>query len=343
MENGINNWQRRWHPLLQQWVLIAATSGNRPWSGAMAQATLETELEHDPDCYLCPSVSRANGNKNPDYTGTHSFDNDYPSLSPLAPANTSEQPEFLTTAQANGRCRVLCWSERHDLRLASLPEKALIAAFELCRDEYQLLSSAKDAQYVVIFENKGKEVGMSNSHPHGQAYAVPFVPDTTLRMRSAQHHYFADHGSHLMQDMLEHEHTQSELVVTQNDYWSCLVPFAARFPFETWVVPRRHVNSLLDLTAIELKHLALLYQEQLQRYDILFDRITPNLTMFHSGPCDGDPTSTSSCFHIAMQPPLLTPTRLKYLAGWESSAGNITNPVQPEFAASQLRSALPSD
>lgn len=337
MKNGINNWQRRWHPLLDQWVLIAATSGNRPWSGAMATAVPAEVPVRDPECYLCPSVERASGNSNPEYKGTYSFDNDYPSLSTEAPGETSNNKPYLLTAKATGRCRVLCWSEQHDLRLASLPKAQLKAAFDLCRDEYRLLSEDPDTKYVVIFENKGKEVGMSNPHPHGQAYAIPFVSDTAQRMRQAQTTYWEKNQSRLLQDMLSNQHIKEKLIISESQHWATLVPFSARFPYETWVIPKRHTTSLLDLDDEELEDLGLMYQQQLQRYDALFNRETPNMTMFHSAPCDGHKHSQNSCFHIAMQPPLMSPVRLKYLAGWESASGNVTNPVQPEFAAEQLR------
>ena len=116
-----------------------------------------------------------------------------------------------------------------------------------------------------------------------------------------------------------------------------IVPFAARFAFESWIVPTRHVGSLAEMTKAELTELALMYQRQAQRYDKVFKRSCPNVTLLHNAPCDDDSANGDWCFHVAMQPPLRDLNKVKYLAGFESGSGNIINPVLPEAAAEQLR------
>ena len=120
-----------------------------------------------------------------------------------------------------------------------------------------------------------------------------------------------------------------------------IVPFAARFAYETWIVPHRHVNSLAQMHANELSELAQLYQNQVKRYDLLFKRVAPNITLIHNAPCDTDSGDAHMnahwCFHLAYQPPLRDPEKMKFLAGFESGTNNIVNPVQPELAAAQLR------
>lgn len=337
------NWQRRWQPLLDQWVLISARSASRPWSGAVTERQTTRQPAHDPACYLCPGVVRANGVASPDYTGAYAFDNDFPSLSPEAPAYPSEDSNVLQrTAAATGYCRVLCWSERHDATLASLSAREMQSVAQLWRQEYTRLSSAPGIANVLIFENKGTEIGVSNLHPHGQIYATAFVTDSALRMRTAQANYAATHnGASLLQDMLAEQHTQEHLVVDTNQYFSVVVPFAARFAYETWIVPHRHVCSIADMSTEEIHALASIYQLQVQRYDLLFQRSAPNITLLHNAPCDHTAENASSsehwCFHLAFQPPLRDPEKLKFLAGFESGSNNIVNPVQPELAAAQLR------
>lgn len=331
-------WQRRWQPLLQQWVVVSASSASRPWSGAMASGTQQRAPEHDDSCYLCPRVTRANGQQNPDYRGAYAFDNDFPSLSMHAP-DTDNQDELLQVQPAHGRCRVLCWSERHDMTLAGLDNDGLMQVVHLWRDEYARLAADPDIATVLIFENKGTEIGVSNLHPHGQIYATGFITDTAQRMRAAQAQWAQEHdGQSLLQDLRQHTHTQAHLLVDSDAYFSVVVPFAARFAYETWLIPHRKVASLQDMTDAELESLGRLYQRQVRRYDVLFDRAAPNVTLLHNAPVDDHPDNTEWCFHLAFHPPLRDPEKLKYLAGFESGSNNIVNPMRPEDAAAQLRS-----
>lgn len=338
------NWERRWQPLLEQWVMVSAQSGARPWSGAMAVVQDTHNIPHDPDCYLCPRVVRANGVQNPDYKSAYAFDNDFASLSfdaPVQPSDKNRSPLELT-APAHGRCRVLCWSERHDATLAALSTEEMRQVTKLWQSEYVMLSSQAGIANVLIFENKGKEIGVSNLHPHGQIYATSYVTDTATRMRNAQHDYAKNHdGKSLLQDMLQLTHTQKDLLIEAGDHFSVIVPFAARFAYETWIVPHRHVSSMAHMSDVEMSDLANLYQRQARRYDVLFKRSAPNITLIHNSPCDNDSINTHKntqwCFHLAFQPPLRDPSKMKFLAGFESGSNNIVNPVQPEVAAEQLR------
>jgi len=335
----MNNWQRRWQPLLEQWVLISANSAHRPWSGATESDEQATLPEHDPDCYLCPGVTRANGKINPQYKGAFAFDNDFPSLGNNAPASSSNEDVLQTYAPAHGRCRVLCWSEKHNDTLASLSPQNMIAAVRLWRNEYVELSNDESIEQVLIFENKGVEIGVSNLHPHGQIYATSYVTDTGQRFRQSQADYARQHdGRILLQSMLQNPLVTSELIVEKNQHWTVIVPYAARFSFETWIIPNRHLRSLADATDDELAELALCYQRQVQRYDAVFQRSAPNITLLHNAPCDNHSDNEHWCFHIAFHPPLRDPTKLKYLAGFESGSNNIVNPLMPEHAAQALRS-----
>jgi len=358
------NWQRRWQPLLDQWVIVSASSAARPWSGALAQGGTTRPPAHDPGCYLCPRVTRANGAVNPDYRGAFAFDNDFPSLSFDAPEPGAARPgscrpgsdrpgaghteagigdavdPLTRTGPAHGRCRVLCWSERHDATLASLAPEEMRSVTRLWRDEYRTLAADPRIRNVLIFENKGTEIGVSNLHPHGQVYATDFVTDTAMRMREAQARYAAaNDDASLLQALLDGDAVQSALVVERGAHHSTIVPWAARFAFETWIVPHRHVGHVGDMTDVELDDLAALYQRQVRRYDVLFGRSAPNVTLLHNAPCDDDPADAHWCFHLAFHPPLRDPDKMKFLAGFESGSNNIVNPVQPEHAAAQLRAA----
>jgi len=324
--------------------MISARSAGRPWSGAMATAAKQSAPTHDPECYLCPRVERANGSQNPDYKNAFAFDNDFPSLSFEAPEQVTDFSDspLHRTAPVKGMCRVLCWSQRHDATLATLSDKEMHAVALLWQSEYQQLSEQQNIANVLIFENKGTEIGVSNLHPHGQIYASAFITDTAARMRTAQAEYATSHnGSSLLQDMLKQTYTQQHLLIEAGQYFSVIVPFCARFAYETWIVPHRHISSLSQMSDAEISDLACVYQRQARRYDLLFNRSAPNITLLHNAPCDAQEDVHSHnafwCFHLAFQPPLRDPEKLKFLAGFESGANNIVNPVQPERAAEQLR------
>ncbi|MEM7256687.1 MAG: galactose-1-phosphate uridylyltransferase, partial [Pseudomonadota bacterium] len=329
--------ERRWQPLLEQWAIVAASSSGRPWSGAVAAAPANNQPLHDPDCYLCPRVVRANGKINPDYAEPFAFDNDFASLASPDADITYRDDELQRTASSAGVCRVLCWSQRHNATLATLSDSEMKRVARLWQSEYLTLSRQPGICNVLIFENKGTETGVSNLHPHGQIYATSFVTETAERMRRSQHAYHNRHQRSLLQDLIARDEYNADLRVEKSHYFVTVVPFAARFAYETWIIPTRHVGSVGDMSVEELDDLALMYQRQAQRYDRLFARPSPNVTLLHNAPCDDDLANRDWCFHIAMQPPLRDPDKLKYLAGFESGSSNIINPVPPEVAASQLR------
>jgi len=325
IETQVGPWQRRWHPLLEQWTIIASSSAKRPWSGAMASPTDTSAPAHDPHCYLCPRVTRASGSVNPDYTGTLAFDNDFPSLSFSSPQSKFTENPQLEISPAQGMCRVLCWSERHDATLGTLSRQQMQAVAALWQDEYTTLSADERILQVNIFENKGVEIGVSNLHPHGQVYAMDFVSDVATRMRRAQAKFAEQHaGESLLQHMLNTTWVREQLVVEASPHWTVLVPFAARFAYETWIVPQRHVSTITELTLAERDDLALVYQRQVLRYNRVFQRVAPNITLLHNAPCDGHEDNRAWCFHIGFQPPLRDAEKLKYLGGFEAGEGNTT-------------------
>ena len=338
MSHASGNWERRWHPLRQEWVVVAAGTSDRPWSGALVDEQVERPPEHDASCFLCPGVIRAAGENMPNYTSTYAFDNDFATLSPQAPAVTSEDL-FTRRDSASGRCRVLCWHPRHDRSLAQLNNEEMQAVTQLWCSEWELLSADPDIAQVMIFENKGEAVGVSNLHPHGQVYATPFVSDNALRMREAQANYTKASGGSLMLDLLDNASWQA-LQVMQSEHWVALVPWSARYAYEVWVVPRASAAHLGELSDVQLDELGSMYQRLARGYNAMFGGEAPNITMLHNAPCDGDADNAHWQFHLVCQPPLREPGKLKYLGGFEQSAGNVVNPVQPEHAADRLRKVL---
>lgn len=340
------NWERRWHPLLSQWVIVAATTGSRPWNGAVFSANEATIPPHDPSCYLCPNNIRSNGTENPNYPGPWAFDNDYASFSPEAPVfaddnDSLENSSPLMRRDSNrGRCRVLCWTQDHSKTLASISRENMHAVARLWQQEYLTLAQDPEIQQILIFENKGQEIGVSNPHPHGQIYATGFIGDTFSRLRQSQTDWAAKHGSSLLLDLIARPEYQQSLKIAENEHCIAIIPYFARFAYECWIIPKQAAQHIGQLSEAVLNDLADLYQSMAKTYNVLFQRESPNISLLYNAPCDEHSDNTHWQFHIVMQPPLREPDKLKYLAGYESGGANIVNPVQPEIAAGRLREAF---
>jgi UDPglucose--hexose-1-phosphate uridylyltransferase len=330
---------RRFNPLSGEWVLVSPHRARRPWQGQVEQSAAECRLEHDPGCYLCPGNARAGGERNPEYTGTYVFDNDFAALRPDAPGAEVEVGGLLRARSESGVCRVVCFSPRHDLSLPDLPLPALRGVVDAWTEELARLASRPDIGHVQIFENKGETMGCSNPHPHGQIWAQRSVPLIPAREGERLGEHFGRHGRTLLEDYLRLELDREERVVCANDAFVALVPFWAVWPFETLVVSRRPVPDLLALEEAERDQLADLLKRLTTRYDHLFGVSFPYSAGFHQAPTDGRPHPEWH-LHMHFFPPLLrSATVRKFMVGYEMM-GEPQRDVTPESSAARLR-ALP--
>ena len=158
----------------------------RPWQGQVEDQAQEVRPEYDPACYLCPGNVRANGQRNPAYTHTFAFDNDFPALLPASDVAPLDDGGLLVAQPAVGRCRVICFSPRHDLTLAEMPASAIRPVVDAWAEEVTALGSRPQIRYVQVFENRGEAMGCSNPHPHGQIWATCGVPNEVVKEDLAQ-------------------------------------------------------------------------------------------------------------------------------------------------------------
>jgi UDPglucose--hexose-1-phosphate uridylyltransferase len=168
-------WEERWHPLREEWVIVAAHRQNRPWSGGTVEHDEEPEPDYVADCYLCPGNVRVSGRRNPEYTGVYVFDNDLPCVGAHAPRELEKPAGVYRNRPAEGLARVVCYSPRHSLTLAELEAAEVEDLVRAWQEQYRELGARPEVNHVLIFENKGEAVGVSNPHPHGQIYATNFV------------------------------------------------------------------------------------------------------------------------------------------------------------------------
>lgn len=329
---------RRWNPILGEWVIIAPTTAGRPWSGALVSHSETSLPEHDPSCYLCPGVKRAGGEVNPDYRGIFVFDNDFPSFS-LVYSLDETGPNRPDDKPARGVCRVVCFSHRHNATLSEMSEEEVHEVVLAFRAQFAELSSIPDIANVMLFENRGQVIGVSNPHPHGQMYATDFIPRIpTVRYKNARRH-MDEHNACLFCSILAEELREERRIVAENDLFAAFVPYFARHAFEVMLLPRRHAPAITDLSEDEIHSLAKIYREVLIRYDKLFTMQFPNITVFQNCPCATGLDPRPYHFHIEFLPPLRSRDKLKYMAGFESGGGTIVNPALPDDSARALRNA----
>ena len=245
--------------------------------------------------------------------------------------------EFEISEPVHGTCRVICFSPVHNTTLAKLSQEGINDVFAIWKEEFTTLSGHEKIDNVLMFENKGRVIGVSNPHPHGQIYATGYVPRIVDKERQSFSTYYREHGTHLLTDLLEHELRKGSRIIEANEHFVVFIPYFARFVFETYIVPRRHVSTITGLNDEETGALSEIFRNTVIRFDNLFNISFPNITMHQNAPCDGREESDFFHYHIEFYPPMRDPDKLKYLAGFESGGGNIINPVKPDVAAGMMR------
>ena len=329
----------RWNPLRREWVLVSPQRAARPWQGQRERAADPHVPSHDPECYLCPRSRRAGGVINPDYRSTFVFDNDFPALLPDTVPAEQRAGDLLVARTERGLCRVVCFSPRHDLTLSRMDRHAIRGVVDVWIAESRAIASEPDIAYVQIFENRGAAMGASNPHPHGQIWATATLPNEPSREQDALRDYRDGHGTCLLCDYLAAERARDERVVFENDAFTVLVPFWAVWPFETLVLPRRHMASLEDLTSAERDGLADALKRLTTRYDNLFETPFPYSMGVHQRPCGGGPGDNDGLWHLHAHfyPPLLRSADVrKFMVGFEL-LGTAQRDLTPEDAAARLR------
>jgi UDPglucose--hexose-1-phosphate uridylyltransferase len=327
---------RRHNPLVDEWVLVSPGRTKRPWLGHTETVENEQTASYDPGCYLCPSNTRLSGEVNPSYESTFVFPNDFAALRPGVEPSTHEDG-LLRWETQEGTCRVICYSPRHDRRLALMEPPEIETVIDLWRS--QAAELGEQYRWVQIFENNGDAMGASNPHPHGQIWAGSALPTIPGREDAAQRRYMEEHGSPLLLDYLAQDGA-SERVVVDGDAWVALVPYWATWPFETLVVPKAPTRRITDVDAASTASLAAVLSELLTRYDNLFEHPFPYSMGWHGAPSGHDDTEHWQ-LHAHFYPPLLRSASVrKFMVGYELLA-EAQRDLSPEEAARRLRELSP--
>jgi UDPglucose--hexose-1-phosphate uridylyltransferase len=246
------------------------------------------------------------------------FDNRYP---------TFQAPQ--------GAAEVVVYTDSHHGSLGTLAPERAEALMWVWRHRYQELGARADVQYVLIFENRGVEVGATLHHPHGQIYGYPFLPPVPKLELAADVRLEGCAPCALLRQELN----DGRRVVYENESVAAYIPYAARWPYEAHVVTRQHRPSLLDCEPAELRLLAECLQTLVRGYDTLFARPFPYVMVVHQAPTDG---RSRGHLHVEFYPPLRTADKLKYPAGSEQGGGTFVGDTLPENSAGALREAIAS-
>jgi UDPglucose--hexose-1-phosphate uridylyltransferase len=327
---------RRFNPLTREWILVSPQRTQRPWQGQMEAGAIASQISYDPQCYMCPGNKRSTGAVNPDYKTVFFFDNDFPALLPQGQQGSIKEDDLLIAETETGICRVLCFSPKHHLTLSMMERADIRAVVDCWARQFLELGANPQINYVQIFENRGAMMGASNPHPHCQIWSTATIPNIPAAEQSSQVVYRKTHGTCLLCDYYAKEKSSGTRAVVENEHFLALVPFWAVWPFETLVLPRRHVGSLDELSSDERDALGDILKRLTTRFDNLFETSFPYSMGFHQRPTDGQDHSEWH-LHAHFFPPLLrSATVRKFMVGFEL-LGMPQRDITPEASAERLR------
>jgi UDPglucose--hexose-1-phosphate uridylyltransferase len=313
----------RWHPLRGEWVAYASNRQNRTFLPPKEYSPLAVTTSAD-----FPTELPAG-----DYD-VAVFDNLFPSLTESA----DSAPELFVPAKpAKGACEVVVFTQNPDTSLGQLSLEHIELILKVWADRTQEIGSRDGIEYVMPFENRGVEVGVTLHHPHGQIYSYPFVPPVPAQMVKNQLEFYQKNGYGLLTDFIEKERSENSRIFYENDQALSLIPVCARYPYETWILPKRSVSWLYELNSDEIKDLALALKTTLLKFDHLWEKPFPYMLVLYQAPTDGKKHPEVHT-HFQIYPPYRSHNRLKYLAGTEIGAGLFVNDTWPEEKAQELKS-----
>lgn len=327
----------RYNPLKDEWVLVSPQRTLRPWLGKTEKAVERLMPAFDPENPLCPGARRANGEVNPQYKSTFTFRNDFPALLEDAPAPGSDGDELFRMAEAKGTCRVMCFHPCSNVTLPLMAHDEVETVIDEWASQTEQLG--KEYTWVQVFENKGDIMGCSNPHPHCQIWASSFLPNEPRVKDRTQRSYYEKHGRPLLVDYVTRELTKRERLVIETKHWVAVVPFWAVWPYETMLVPKRHVTRLYELDAAERSDLAVAMKLLLTKYDNLFQVSFPYSMGWHGAPTGKFANEDMAHWqlHAIYLPPLLRSAAVKkFMVGYEMLA-QPQRDLTPEQAATTLR------
>lgn len=324
-------------PLTGDWIPMAAHRMNR---------TFLPPADANPLAPARPGAAYSDGEiPDTDYDVVV-FENRFPSLMAVPGVEDvvtlSGGEELWPSRPAAGRCEVICFSSDPTASLGTVSPRRMRTIVEAWADRTRALGEVPGIEQVFAFENRGKEIGVTLHHPHGQIYAFPYLTPRTQAMLGQARAHAERTGRLLGRDVLDAELRHGARVVLESEHWVGYVPFAARWPVEVHLAPRRDVPDLPALNDAERADLAVTYLELLRRLDRFFvdpdsgaPIPLPYISGWHQAPVrEGRDLSR---LHLQVFSVLRAPGKLKYLAGVESAMAAWISDTTPERIAARLQ------
>jgi UDPglucose--hexose-1-phosphate uridylyltransferase len=330
---SISQSQMRFDVLTGEWIVIAAQRMDRTFLPPADASPLAPSRPDRPATEI-PAA---------DYDVVV-FENRFPSLSETAALQslpTEVDGEALwSLAPGTGRCEVICFASDPDASFVSLELSRVRTIIDVWADRTTALSAIPGVQQVFCFENRGKEIGVTLTHPHGQIYAYPYLPPRTDALMRQSRNHFDRTGRVLLADVLAAELRSGRRIVIDAEHWVAYVPAASRWPVEAHLAPRRDVADLAELNGAERDELAVVYRDLLRGVDAFFEGVdeVPYIAAWHQAPVGAD--RELGRLHLQLFSMMRSPGRMKFLAGSESAMGAWINDTTPERIADRLREVL---
>lgn len=310
--------QLRFDPLTSEWITVASHRQQRAF------------LPPAHACPLCPTT-HDNLSELPDLFDVAVFENKGPAFGPEAsPIELPNGQRFGFATTAYGRCEVVVFSPEHEGSLGGMSVERIRTVIGAWMDRTAELQRLPGVVQVFPFENRGEEIGVTLHHPHGQIYAYPFVTPTTRKLVQSVDSFSGD----FFQSVLDFEKS-GERKVIESDNFLAFVPFAARWPVELHLLPKRKISDLAQLSESEADELAIVYKKLLQAVDGLYETPTPYISAWHQAPMIENRERIRLMLQITS--PRRAADKLKYLAGSESAMGAFVGDIAPEETAGRLR------
>lgn len=312
----------RWHPLTQDWVMIASNRQERP------------QMPKD-WCPFCPGSGKV-----PDDYDVYCYDNDFPALSQTPPEPDDVQTDFFKTAPSYGKCEVILYSPGHTVTLPQLSDDHVEKLVNLWCSRFEALSADPNIKYVFIFENRGDVVGVTMPHPHGQIYGYSFVPKKIqLEIQSASQ-FYQKNGNCIFCEMLKAEDEFQQRIIFKNEHFTVFLPFFTEYPYGVYIQSNAHKQYITDFNEQERRALAVTIKHTVGMLDSLFDRKFPYMMCMHNAPVNTEQDLAKQYhFHIEFFPPMRSAEKIKYNASSETGCWAHCNPTCPEETAKELRDA----
>lgn len=230
-----------------------------------------------------------------------------------------------------GAHEVIIETPDHAATLATMPIDRIKETLYAFRDRLVDLKNDHRLKYVLIFKNHGEAAGATLEHTHSQLIALPIVPRVVVEELKGARDYHQLKDRCIYCDIIQQERKEDVRVVLENEHFIVVAPYAPRFPFETWLLPKKHNSSFADSPADRFEDLARALQSLTQKIEKVLDSPAYNMVL-HTAPVQDGPTDHYH-WHIEMMP------KLTKVAGFEWGTGVYINPTSPEEAAEFLKEA----